>query len=323
MLGYLPRVNIPVVGQRLLSGEAYEAKVARLGTRKYQGAKQLFCEIALTFSTLTSAEINKKSEPASLHPTAEVVGRRCAECSRSLVMRPIILVEDITYCYRCAKQQVSKLEQGRKNSALDEYNKLLKPYTSAKTKFEAALMIWEKRRLEIIKSTFWSDKVCAVFALLGAILGALGGIQGFVWGGIGGFVVALIFHAWDERRLFEKYLRSHTRPTFDLEPPIYPSIESVNYFFLTPPSGDPVMSREAILERDLYTCQSCGQQKKAEKLEVHHVLPRSKDGSDTASNLVTLCLHCHDREDWFGHIRAYPTTFPKRRPLPARFRRFR
>lgn len=323
MLGYLPRTHIPEIGPRLLSGEAYEAKVANLSTRKHQGANQLSCQIALTFSIFSSPPINKKSEGASLHTTSDVVSKRCAECDCSLLKKPLILVEKTTCCYRCAKQLVPKLEQERKNRALDEYNKLMEPYTRSKTDFEAALQTWEKRRLETIKSTFWSDKVCGVIALLGAILGTAGGIQGFVWGGIGGFVVALIFHAQDEKRLFENYLKNHPRPTFGLEPPTYPSIEPVNYFCLAPSSDDPLMSREAILERDQYTCQSCGQQKKVEKLEVHHVLPRAKDGSDTATNLVTLCLHCHDREDWFGHIRAYPTTFPKRRPLPARFRRFR
>ena len=93
MLGYLPRANIPEVGPRLLSGEAYEAKVVRLNTRKYQGANQLSCQIALTFLAPSSAAITEKSETASLQPTSDVVGKRCAGCGRSLVMRPLILVE--------------------------------------------------------------------------------------------------------------------------------------------------------------------------------------------------------------------------------------
>jgi hypothetical protein len=72
MLGYLPKANIPDVAPHLLSGEAYEAKVAHLSTRKYQGANQLSCQIALTFSTFSSAPINRKSEAASPHPTSDI-----------------------------------------------------------------------------------------------------------------------------------------------------------------------------------------------------------------------------------------------------------
>ena len=49
--------------------------------------------------------------------------------------------------------------------------------------------------------------------------------------------------------------------------------------------------REAILHRDNYTCQCCG--KKNCRLEVHHLLPRSRGGSDKLANLITLCSDCH------------------------------
>ena len=50
--------------------------------------------------------------------------------------------------------------------------------------------------------------------------------------------------------------------------------------------------REAVLNRDSYRCQHCG--KKNCRLEVHHVVYRSKGGSDDESNLITLCKECHD-----------------------------
>ena len=50
--------------------------------------------------------------------------------------------------------------------------------------------------------------------------------------------------------------------------------------------------REAILHRDNYTCQVCG--KKHVRLEVHHVIPRSKGGTDDENNLITLCEDCHE-----------------------------
>ena len=49
--------------------------------------------------------------------------------------------------------------------------------------------------------------------------------------------------------------------------------------------------RSYILFRDGFRCQECGYYK---HLEVHHIVPRSKGGTDEFSNLVTLCKECHD-----------------------------
>ena len=49
--------------------------------------------------------------------------------------------------------------------------------------------------------------------------------------------------------------------------------------------------REAILNRDSYTCQCCG--KKHVRLEVHHIIFRSMGGTDDEKNLITLCEKCH------------------------------
>lgn len=50
--------------------------------------------------------------------------------------------------------------------------------------------------------------------------------------------------------------------------------------------------REAVLHRDNYTCQCCG--KKHARLEVHHIIYRSKGGTDDEKNLIALCKKCHD-----------------------------
>lgn len=50
--------------------------------------------------------------------------------------------------------------------------------------------------------------------------------------------------------------------------------------------------REAVLHRDNYTCQCCG--KKHTRLEVHHIIYRSKGGTDDEKNLIALCKKCHD-----------------------------
>ena len=49
--------------------------------------------------------------------------------------------------------------------------------------------------------------------------------------------------------------------------------------------------REHALVRDKYTCQCCG--KKNCRVEAHHIVFRSKNGSNDLENYVTLCEDCH------------------------------
>ena len=49
--------------------------------------------------------------------------------------------------------------------------------------------------------------------------------------------------------------------------------------------------KQAAKARDGYKCQCCG--RKSCRLEVHHLLPRSRGGSDKLANLITLCSDCH------------------------------
>lgn len=51
--------------------------------------------------------------------------------------------------------------------------------------------------------------------------------------------------------------------------------------------------KEAVMNRDSYTCQICGA--KHTKLEVHHIVYRSKGGTDDEDNLITLCETCHKK----------------------------
>jgi len=48
--------------------------------------------------------------------------------------------------------------------------------------------------------------------------------------------------------------------------------------------------RQQILRRDGWRCQSCGTMS---NLEVHHREFRSRSGSDSEENLITLCTACH------------------------------
>lgn len=48
--------------------------------------------------------------------------------------------------------------------------------------------------------------------------------------------------------------------------------------------------RQAIYGRDGYACVYCGTRK---RLSLDHIKPRSKGGSNEASNLLTACCRCN------------------------------
>lgn len=54
--------------------------------------------------------------------------------------------------------------------------------------------------------------------------------------------------------------------------------------------------RFRILHRDQFTCRYCGARPGAELLEVDHLVPRSRGGSDHECNLVTACKTCNRRK---------------------------
>ena len=55
--------------------------------------------------------------------------------------------------------------------------------------------------------------------------------------------------------------------------------------------------REQVLRRDGWRCQRCGS---LSHLEIHHIIFRSRSGSDIEQNLITLCARCH------GAVHATP-----------------
>lgn len=54
-----------------------------------------------------------------------------------------------------------------------------------------------------------------------------------------------------------------------------------------PPSG-----RKYVYERDNFQCQSCGKKATETQLNVDHIIPLAKGGSNDLSNLQTLCYQC-------------------------------
>jgi len=107
-----------------------------------------------------------------------------------------------------------------------------------------------------------------------------------------------------EWRLELKYEAEHPEPPKSVAPvkkPVEFSLDQRSFSTSSRISS----YRETVLARDTFTCQTCGCREHPSELEVHHVLPRSSGGEDFLTNLVTLCIDCHNNEKWFGHVRVY------------------
>lgn len=55
----------------------------------------------------------------------------------------------------------------------------------------------------------------------------------------------------------------------------------------------PPSLRYKILKRDRFTCKSCGARAPEVELEVDHIIPTSKGGTDDEKNLVATCTECN------------------------------
>lgn len=55
--------------------------------------------------------------------------------------------------------------------------------------------------------------------------------------------------------------------------------------------------RRKVFTRDNHKCFYCGQPAS----EVHHLIPLSKGGTTTMSNLIAICETCHNRQHY--HLR--------------------
>ncbi|MBX3270821.1 MAG: HNH endonuclease [Sandaracinaceae bacterium] len=81
-------------------------------------------------------------------------------------------------------------------------------------------------------------------------------------------------------------------------------------------------SRGQVLARDGYRCQYCGEQAPLRALTLDHVLPRSRGGATSWTNVVTACRPCNAHKggrtpDEAGMpLRAIPVRpSPRERPL--------
>ena len=65
--------------------------------------------------------------------------------------------------------------------------------------------------------------------------------------------------------------------------------------------------RMMILERDNFTCQYCGRSAPEVVLEVDHIVPASKGGTNDKRNLITACRECNNakRDHIIGESRKW------------------
>ncbi len=70
-----------------------------------------------------------------------------------------------------------------------------------------------------------------------------------------------------------------------------PSVVALKQY--VPQSHFPPFTRFNVFLRDRFTCQYCGSRRRAEELTFDHVVPRSRGGITTWSNILTACTRCN------------------------------
>ena len=68
-------------------------------------------------------------------------------------------------------------------------------------------------------------------------------------------------------------------------------------------------TRFNVFLRDRFTCQYCGEAFASSALTFEHVIPRSRGGQTTWSNIVTACVPCNTRKA--SSMRIKPRRLPK------------
>ncbi len=74
----------------------------------------------------------------------------------------------------------------------------------------------------------------------------------------------------------------------------YPMPAVIRLFrYINLPYRGVVLTRQNVFKRDKFACQYCGSSK---TLTLDHIIPRSKGGKTSWSNLVTACQPCNTRK---------------------------
>jgi hypothetical protein len=235
----------------------------------------------------------------------------CSNCSDNLFGKPKIDLEGVIYCFRYAKQAVNSINSERYKIKKRIYESQKQEYDLEKANHQKAMAEWFSKQTSFIeqyKIGFWQS--VGIIFTLGFIVNTFypgTGLGFFVL--IGTAVIWFILSSKITQKRELQFRETNPIPIFDgKEPKLYSS--EVSYVLIDPDGSkfNLIKYRDEIFDRDNFTCQKCGKKETSDKLEAHHIKPVVSGGLDDPTNLITLCINCHDREDWYGHFRKYPTT---------------
>ena len=92
----------------------------------------------------------------------------------------------------------------------------------------------------------------------------------------------------DRVNIVSQYDRVVHSPSFEMK---LPSVIALKEFI--PLNRRPAFTRFNVFLRDSFTCQYCGRCCPTHELTFDHVVPRSRGGRTTWSNVVTACQSCN------------------------------
>ncbi|HLI13810.1 MAG TPA: HNH endonuclease [Alphaproteobacteria bacterium] len=90
-----------------------------------------------------------------------------------------------------------------------------------------------------------------------------------------------------------------------------PSVISLKEYI--PASRRPAFTRFNVFLRDHFSCQYCGARKPTPELTFDHLVPRSRGGRTTWSNVVTACGGCNLKKG--NRLPKEAGMFPRARPM--------
>ena len=108
----------------------------------------------------------------------------------------------------------------------------------------------------------------------------------------------------DRVNILSEYDREVRSPGFSMR---LPSVVSLKKYIA--PSRRPAFTRFNVFLRDRFECQYCGDER---DLTFDHVMPKSRGGVTSWSNVVTACAPCNLRKG--GRLTRECQMFPRRAP---------
>lgn len=225
----------------------------------------------------------------------------CEHCWIGLDARPVICIENASingnYCYACAKKIVAETEGTLRATAEAEYSEKLNLWQ--KNNYPHSQ--WEEKRRKFVRDR----RVARTIFVVGISIGLVA---------LGGWPLSILILFYFFMFFFRPSQGDTTafriafpEPSGPGDLPVIDKPKVKHHLVRLRDCSEMRFTRTQILERDRQTCQWCGASAPGTVFEVHHVIPRGYGGDDSPDNLVTLCVECHRKEDWYGHVHKYAT----------------